>query len=65
MACDKGGRYDSRSRREGCWVVREHVGGGEVAKMAAQLGAIERDKQLTDRDCYRIDRERAETLTRP
>ena len=65
MGWDKDGRYYSRSRREGRRVVREYVGAGEVAKLAAQLDAIERDKRLTDRECARIDRERAEVLDGP
>jgi hypothetical protein len=62
MGWEKNGRYYTRSRREGGRVVREYIGGGAAGALIARMDAIKRDKRLTERECARVDRERAEAL---
>jgi hypothetical protein len=52
--------YYYRKRRIGSRVVSEYVGGGELAHLAAQLDAWERDKQ--DEECYRLKVKCAEIM---
>src|SRR5262245_53743547 len=47
MGWDRG-RYSSRSRKVHGRVVREYVGTGRVAELAAQLGALEREQCRLD-----------------
>jgi hypothetical protein len=44
MGWDRG-RYYSRSRKESGRVVREYVGSGRVAELAAQLDALDREQR--------------------
>jgi hypothetical protein len=44
MGWDRG-RYYSRSRKVNGRVVREYVGSGRVAELAAQLDALERERR--------------------
>jgi hypothetical protein len=48
MGWDKG-RYYTRSRKVGGRVVREYVGTGRLAELAAQLDDLEREKQQAER----------------
>src|SRR5262249_44786905 len=48
MGWDKG-RYYSRSRKVNGRVVREYVGGGRLGQLAAQLDALDRQKQDIER----------------
>jgi hypothetical protein len=44
MGWDKG-RYYTRSRKDNGRVVREYVGAGQLAALAAQMDALEREKR--------------------
>src|SRR5262245_28031254 len=61
MGWDKDGRYYTRSRRENGRVVREYVGGGKLGELAAQLGAIDREKREVKRVATRRARENHRT----
>ena len=49
----RGGRYYTRSRRVGDRVVREYVGTGRVAALAAMLDAAERRERAEAREALR------------
>jgi hypothetical protein len=59
------GRYYTRSKKVNGRVVREYVGIGEVAELAAQIDAINREKRETERDALRAERAALETLDAP
>ena len=56
------GRYYTRSRKVNGRVVREYVGTGPVALLAARLDALARLQREHDRTAARAERARAEAL---
>ena len=65
MGWDKGGRYYTRSRRQNGRVVREHIGGGVLGQLAAQMDAIDREKRLAERAAARAEWDEMATLDAP
>jgi hypothetical protein len=62
MAWDKTGRYYSRSRKVNGRVVREYVGSGRVAELAARLDAIAREKRRSESSALRHEKAELEAL---
>lgn len=64
MSWDRG-RYYTRSKKVNGRVVREYIGSGEVAELAAQIDAINRDKRETERAARRAEKAALESLDAP
>ncbi len=62
---DRGGLYYTRSHKVAGRVVREYVGTGPLAEFAAELDAEERRQREEQRQAWRDERERMETLEAP
>jgi hypothetical protein len=64
MGWDRG-RYYTRSKRANGRVVREYVGAGRVAELAAEMDAIERERREAERADRMAKRARVEALDAP
>jgi hypothetical protein len=64
MGWDRG-RYYTRSKKVGGRVVREYVGTGRVAELAAELDAIGRQQREAERAAWRTERAELEALDAP
>ena len=53
----RGGRYYTRSRREGGRVVREYVGKGPIGEAVAQLDQLDRAARESERRAWKAERE--------
>jgi hypothetical protein len=62
---ERGGLYYTRSREEGGRVVREYVGAGPVAELAAKTDALKRLRHEEEAKAWREERESLEALDRP
>jgi hypothetical protein len=61
MGWDKG-RYYTRSRKVNGRVVREYVGSGPVAALAAQMDALERERKEAEAAAWRAEKARLDAL---
>src|SRR5919199_690140 len=62
---DRGGLYYTRSRKIGGRVVREYVGTGPVAKLAAHMDAEKRLRRQEEAQAWQEERKRMEALKAP
>ena len=56
------GRYYTRSRKVNGRVVREYIGGGEVARLVAEMDAIARDERKAKAAAWRAEKGRMDSL---
>jgi hypothetical protein len=62
---ERGGLYYTRSRKVGGRVVREYVGTGPLAKLVAEMDALERRQREKEAEAWQVERGRVETLDEP
>jgi hypothetical protein len=61
---ERGGLYYTRSRKESGRVVREYIGRGPLAELAAETDALERLQRQGEAKAWRRERETLEDLDR-
>jgi len=59
---ERGGTYYTRSRKEDGRVIREYVGRGPLAELAAETDALERLQRQEEAKAWRQERETLEVL---
>ena len=59
---ERGGLYYTRSRKVDGRVVREYVGTGPLAKLAAEMDALERRRREKEAEAWQVERECVEAL---
>jgi hypothetical protein len=59
------GRYYTRSRKVNGRVVREYVGSGDLAELAAEWDAVERSRRDIERAAQRAKRDELQALDGP
>lgn len=64
MGWDRRGYY-YRARKVNGRVIREYIGAGQVATLAAKLDAIERDERDTEKATEKTERERWKDFDAP
>ncbi len=62
---DRGGLYYTRSRKVDGKVLREYLGTGPLAELAAQMDALKRCQREEEAQALREERERMEALESP
>jgi hypothetical protein len=62
---ERGGPYYTRSRRVDGKVVREYIGGGELARIISESDANRRTLRKAERQQQRAELERLEALASP
>ena len=62
---ERGGRYYTRSRREGGRVIREYVGAGIAGELASETDRIERELREAEEARQKAELERLESLAAP
>jgi len=61
----RGGLYYTRSKKIGNQVVREYVGTGPLAQLAAEMDALDRQRRQEEAEAWRVEREYTEALETP
>jgi hypothetical protein len=59
------GRYYTRSKKINGRVVREYIGSGEEAELAAQVDAIKRTDREAEREARRVEKAELDALDAP